>query len=109
MICKVEQGYICSGEPSDCTSICGNGKRASNEECDDFGTENGDGCAANCTIEADSTCDITVDPSNCDVCGNDKSKGLEVCDDGLRFDNKGCTPDCLDSLPGWICDSDDKN
>jgi len=43
-----------------------------NEECDDGGTANGDGCDSNCDIEGNSSCDLSVNPSICDVCGNNK-------------------------------------
>lgn len=35
---------------------CGNGKRASSEECDDGNNENGDGCSSVCKNEANFQC-----------------------------------------------------
>jgi len=53
--------------------ICGNGARTTVEECDDGGRIVGDGCSANCTVEAGfvcsdrigqtSTCAVPVDPT----------------------------------------------
>ncbi len=37
--------------PSPTPAVCGDGKQATTEECDDHNTVGGDGCAANCTIE----------------------------------------------------------
>lgn len=46
----VAYGVQCAGEgpPPD---VCGDGAVTGNEECDDGGTEDADGCSANCTVE----------------------------------------------------------
>lgn len=48
-------GFSCSDDvsfKSICVKECGNGKRASSEECDDGNNENGDGCSSVCKNEA---------------------------------------------------------
>jgi cysteine-rich repeat protein len=37
-------------------STCGNGIRTSNEQCDDGGSQNGDGCSSICRVDANWTC-----------------------------------------------------
>ncbi|MGE3544126.1 MAG: DUF4215 domain-containing protein, partial [Kofleriaceae bacterium] len=51
--CAVELGFSCEGEPSVCTSACGNNAIDPGEECDDGGTVDGDRCSATCTLEFD--------------------------------------------------------
>jgi cysteine-rich repeat protein len=41
------------------TAVCGNGTKEGDEECDDGNTWNGDGCAANCTIEQRLPCAVS--------------------------------------------------
>ena len=45
---------------SDCAAVCGNGVMEGTEECDDGGTEAGDGCSGTCTPEV-ITCAIDED------------------------------------------------
>jgi cysteine-rich repeat protein len=49
------------------------------EQCDDGGTESGDGCDANCTITR---------------CGNGIVTAGEACDDGNSIDGDGCDANC---------------
>jgi cysteine-rich repeat protein len=61
--------------------LCGNGAVDEDEMCDDGNDVSGDGCSAECRIEA---------------CGNgilDREAG-EVCDDGNHAAGDGCSPDC---------------
>jgi cysteine-rich repeat protein len=78
---------------------CGNGKLDSGESCDDGDTFGGDGCSADCFIEAGHTCDCSVEPCLCtaSVCGNGILEGGEVCDDGNTFGGDGCAADCRSS------------
>ncbi len=56
-ICTVECGFACKGATSSsadhCTSSCGDGKLAVDEECDDGNLDDEDGCDATCFREAD--------------------------------------------------------
>lgn len=51
--------------PTICQPRCGDGRLRHPEECDDGNTIAGDGCSAGCHIEADFTCDVMVEPSEC--------------------------------------------
>ena len=62
-VCLVESGFNCSGEPSVCGSICGNGIVASNQGCDDGNNIDGDGCSSTCSIESGFVC--AGEPSYC--------------------------------------------
>ncbi len=48
--CTVEEGWTCTGEPSECVK-CGNGTLEAGEDCDDGNNDKGDGCSAECKIE----------------------------------------------------------
>ena len=60
--------------------VCGNGVREAWEECDDGNTLDGDGCSADCQLEA--------------TCGDGTREGSEECDDGNTMDGDGCSADC---------------
>lgn len=89
------------------------------EQCDDGNTVGGDGCSANCQIEAAQTCgNGTLDLVNgeeCDdgnkvggdgcsaacqlepvgqACGDAMTTAPEVCDDGNKTNGDGCNPTC---------------
>jgi cysteine-rich repeat protein len=49
--CQLQPGFVCSGEPTDCNPICGDGLLVSGEQCDDGNLLNGDGCSAVCLTE----------------------------------------------------------
>jgi len=67
---------------TDCTEPrCGDGVVDSDEECDDGNQTDGDGCAADCTVEPG-------------VCGNGVVDDGEECDDGNQTDGDGCSGDC---------------
>jgi len=91
-VCSVDVAYKYDCVPSSCQDVCGgsassqaecgNGERDAGEECDDDNTNDGDGCAANCSIEAeycgDGMCTGTED---CDTCSDDCGI-CESCGDG---------------------------
>jgi cysteine-rich repeat protein len=54
---------MCSGEPSSCGEVCGDGIITLTEGCDDSGTTPGDGCDASCQVEPGWIC--TGEPSVC--------------------------------------------
>lgn len=114
-----------SSEPfNSCLSICGNGDRECNEECDDGNTANNDSCNGSCRIEGGECGDGIIqslrgencepnltDPSTaCDsvdcrlieayaglaVCGNGRREGMEECDDGNLNGglNSACNASC---------------
>lgn len=103
--CVVEQGFTCEGEPSECTSECGDGAVAVGvEECDDGNEVLGDGCDNSCDEEPGYTC--TSSPSDCSgTCGDGLvALGDEQCDDSGLETGDGCDDDCLVELDRpWEC------
>ena len=102
--CEVEAGYLCDGVPSVCTTVCGDGTRAGDEECDDgnteteacdYGLESCRVCAADCT---------EVDGAT-RYCGDSVVEGgdVEACDDGNRVTGDGCNASC-EVEAGYLCD-----
>lgn len=87
--CRVENGYHCTGEPSDCVTECGDGIRAGTETCDDGNTVSGDGCSALCRVEAGD-------------CGDGNIDANEGCDDGGAGAGDGCSATCQVE-EGWSC------
>lgn len=89
---------------STCTllPVCGNGIVEVDETCDDEDTAPGDGCDAECQIEAGFSCSGA--PSTCAACGDGFVDPGEACDAGELIGNG--TPGCSDTcevIPGWEC------
>ncbi len=106
--CQRSNGWRCTGEPSVCEEVCGNGMvdMDASELCDDGNTTAGDGCSADCQTEHGYLCTSTSgSPSSCThVCGNgmlDAAAG-EECDDGNEVDGDGCSSECYFEA-GYIC------
>jgi cysteine-rich repeat protein len=56
--CRIEPGYACSGAPSMCVGICGDGLLVAKfEQCDDGNVSEDDGCNSDCHIETGWLCD----------------------------------------------------
>lgn len=84
--------------------ICGDGLIDGFEECDDHNTTSGDGCSADCQIEACYTC--TGEPSVCtplpdgtscsdgQFCNGAETCQNGVCQAGMPKGSDGCTTDC---------------
>ena len=88
----VDDGEACDGGEwcSDgCLLLtgCGDGIVQSDEDCDDGNALSGDGCAADCTLEA------------ADVCGDGVLSAGEECDDGNGESGDGCAEDCTAEPP----------
>lgn len=64
-VCRVEDGWACTGEPSVCAPVCGDGRLSGAEECDDGDADDGDGCSALCVVEFGWQCDNTSGISVC--------------------------------------------
>jgi cysteine-rich repeat protein len=100
--CRDEPGWTCTGEPSTCETICGDGAIGGDEDCDDGDTEDGDGCDASCELEAGFAC--TGEPSACaSTCGDGLVASDEDCDDGDTDPNDGCSAACTVEA-GFDCD-----
>lgn len=99
--CAVEEGYFCSGAPSMCAPVCGDGFLAGGEQCDDGNSDAGDGCSSTCTVEPGFSC--MGGPSTCQyICGDGLIVTGEVCDDSNLDNNDGCSSDCGVET-GWNC------
>jgi cysteine-rich repeat protein len=99
--CEIETGYACSGAPSMCSPVCGDGLIVGGEQCDDVNPVSGDGCSDTCTIEPGYAC--LGDPSDChEICGDGLVVGNEGCDDGNLSDVDGCASSCTVE-EGWTC------
>jgi len=76
------------------TETCGNGIVEKEEECDDGGIIDGDGCDSGCNLEQ-----LTPDLARCELAAteslpqccnnNDQINGVEICD-GTDFNDKTC-------------------
>ena len=92
--CRVESGFACDqGEPSHCTSICGDGLVVGDEAkaggCDDDNEASDDGCSSSCKVEKNYVC--IGEPSECaETCGNGELDDGETCDDGNDESGDGC-------------------
>ncbi len=94
--CRVEDGWVCHGEPSVCSDQCGNGVIDRGEDCD--GTDLGGascqllGCDGG-TLVCSAQC--TYDVSSCGdkLCGNGHVDEGEACDSGGQ-DSATCDFDC---------------
>ena len=86
--------------------VCGDSKLEVGEVCDDGNTNNGDGCAADCSaVEAGYTCS-GGSPTSADICiticGDGLRAGVEVCDDSNTASGDGCSTTCT-TEPGFTC------
>lgn len=89
--CMFEAGFSCGGQPTVCSSRCGDGTLTPVEKCDDGNFENGDGCSSVCKIESRYVC--TGTPSVCELtpyCGDGIKALAEACDDGNGLPGDGC-------------------
>ncbi len=68
---------------------CGDGSLDAGEECDDGNSNDGDGCASDCTIQP--------------VCGDGSLDAGEECDDGNSNDGDGCASNCTIEMGGPFC------
>jgi cysteine-rich repeat protein len=99
--CTVETGWACSGSPSMCAPVCGDGLVTGAEQCDDSNTTAGDGCSATCTVEPGFSC--MGHPSTCSaICGDGLVVNGEGCDDGNLANGDGCSSTCVVET-GWHC------
>lgn len=70
--CQIDDGWICSGQPSACSLafLCGDGRPDPGEECDDGNLVAGDGCEPGCTCtpgHACSTCTAELSACSADL------------------------------------------
>jgi MYXO-CTERM domain-containing protein len=98
--CVCDTGF--SGDGTTCAAICGDSMILDTEQCDDGGSEDADGCDADCQIEAGWDCG-TDEPSLCaELCGDGLVVGGEECDDAGPDTGDGCDDGCVVE-DGWMC------
>jgi cysteine-rich repeat protein len=105
--CTEEDGWTCTGTPSECVTSCGDGVIVGAEECDDAGTDAGDGCGADCAVEEGWIC--KNEPSTCSeaaACGDGVIDDGEECDDGNDSSEDGCDATCVVES-GFVCDEEE--
>ncbi len=94
MICPSNQydnNDFCNQEPA--CPACGDSYVSGEEECDDGNTEDGDGCAADCTLEDDSKCPLKDYPDRDQECASIGPDSYDKADaDGLH--HKYCDAEC---------------
>jgi cysteine-rich repeat protein len=99
-----EEAGSCEEEPPPPEPACGDGRmNVAGETCDDGDGESGDGCTANCQLEANYVCPTPGEPCvSMVLCGDSKITGEETCDDGNDDPEDGCDDSC-NIEPGWAC------
>ncbi len=113
--CTVESGYSCTGSPSVCSPVCGDGLIRGAETCDDGGANGSlaSCCSATCQVQTSGTaCDDGDACTTADVCdGADTCVGGPApnCDDGNDCTADSCNPasGCVNdgpALDGTACD-----
>ena len=106
--------YLERGVADVCSSSCGDGHRALQEECDDANLVSGDGCSSDCKIEGGWYCLHQPGPQGdfcSSICGDAVLvPGVEECDDGAwtEASGDGCTSLCKLEI-GFNCSYDEKN
>lgn len=97
----VEDGRLRPGEQQGLSGLCGDGVIDPGEACDDGNTAPGDGCGADCGLEAGYSC--YGQPSPCNAgCGDGALGEGEQCDDGNSTGGDGCGAHCAIE-PGHGC------
>ena len=90
------------------SNYCGNAIIDNQEECDDGGNDDGDGCSFNCTVEFAHRCNET--DSGKSVCIRNQCQDRivfdpeEECDDGNSMDGDGCNQTCVIEV-GYDCNT----
>ncbi len=95
--CQVQAGYACTGMPSICTGICGDGIRVGSEQCDGADLA-GQSCSSQGysagTLSCGPSCTLNTSACFNAVCGNGTVEPGEACDDGNTTDGDGCSLTC---------------
>lgn len=80
--CRIEPGWSCSGEPSECQPGCGDGTLENSEECDgnDFGGQTCETASGKPGGELACSAQCMLDTSGCHECGDLVMEGPEECD-----------------------------
>ncbi len=91
--CTQNAGYVCMLPGQACLkTVCGDGVRTPDEECDDHNLVATDGCAA-CKVTAGWVCPV-ADAACIPKCGDGVLTAYEGCDDGNNGSGDGCSAGC---------------
>jgi cysteine-rich repeat protein len=116
--CSIEVGWHCTDperyyqlylpvcSASECSPICGDGRRLGSEECDDGNVGSMDGCSLSCFVECGFDCSGVSPTTGVSVCAPSCGDGvwsyyLEGCDDGNTMNGDGCSSTCTVE-DGWV-------
>lgn len=98
--CELEPGWQCTGEPSVCTHVCGNGAIDDGEECDGA-LLNGADCTTVAggytggTLVCTAECQLDITGCVLSTCGNGTiDPPSEECDDGNPSNEDSCLNNC---------------
>jgi cysteine-rich repeat protein len=88
--CDEEPGFNCVGQPSVCSSDCGDGVVSGTEECDGANL-GGETCVSQGFSAGSLSCSgsCTFDTSSCTDCGDGVVSGIEECD-GVNLGGETC-------------------
>jgi cysteine-rich repeat protein len=79
---------------------CGDSILQRNEQCDDGGQLNGDGCTSSCRVEwGYFECGVGSPDSCGEICGDGVKITAEACDDGNILNGDGCSAECKIETP----------
>lgn len=96
--CTVESGWSCTGTPSTCSAVCGDGMILGGEACDGSNL-GGRTCTSlgftGGTLSCSSTCTLVTTACTTTTCGNGTVDVGEECDDGNTRPYDGCDAGCL--------------
>jgi len=101
--CDILDDTLINGSCPPVVRSCGDGivQAGAGEECDDGGTQDGNGCDARCQQESSAVC--TGEPSVCVLsCGNGVVEAGETCDDANLTEGDGCSDNCS-AEAGYSC------
>lgn len=84
-------------------TVCGDGVRGGDEECDDGDLDSNDGCSDRCIIESGSTCPAAGGTCTSNLCGDSLVGNGEACDDGNNTAAGGCNANCTAITAGYYC------
>lgn len=100
---EARNGYnLCTDKCRWSRYYCGDGIISNGEQCDDGNRNAGDGCSAECKIEAGYYCVMPGEACSMFKCGNGVMDMGEACDDGNRNDGDGCSSYCQPEN-GYVC------
>ena len=99
--CTLNAGFVCVTPGQMClATVCGDGVRTPDEECDDHNAVTTDGCAS-CKVTAGWVCPV-VNAQCIPKCGDGIITAYEGCDDGNNVSSDGCSAGCQ-LEPGHFC------